>query len=339
MLLLPGVSFFGFSTFKVVSFFVTFSSVILGFYFACEGEGAQGKLFCQILRTRLRFLETSFASVAIGLLLGIVITKATSKVNSLTHSLYGSDSDSDSDFNSDAHSHFLPLLIPLLVFCPISLLTSHFSLSLSLSQSSAVLTSSLRSIRNIEVDRRRLKSFPSPFPHGWYKLTNSSSLFPGHMIEVRALGQLFAVFRGGEDRKAYVIDAECPHLGANLTQGGRIVGDTVECPWHRWLWKGDGICAHIPYQVPSSSPSSSSFVFCFQVIIFPTLSQLFISLFSSCLPFLLLRTLSHSLLFTHSLTHTTPHTYTLNTHTFFRRRFLERPRHVRGWFERFTGWC
>lgn len=61
------------------------------------------------------------------------------------------------------------------------------------------------------------------------------------------LGEQVAVFRG-QDGKAYVVDAYCPHLGANLAVGGRVVGSCIECPFHGWQFRGnDGKCVRIPY--------------------------------------------------------------------------------------------
>ena len=61
------------------------------------------------------------------------------------------------------------------------------------------------------------------------------------------LGQELAVYRG-DDNKAYIVDAYCPHLGANLGVGGQVKGDCIECPFHGWVFKGsDGKCVNIPY--------------------------------------------------------------------------------------------
>uniref|UniRef100_A0A4W3J4N6 cholesterol 7-desaturase n=3 Tax=Callorhinchus milii TaxID=7868 RepID=A0A4W3J4N6_CALMI len=47
---------------------------------------------------------------------------------------------------------------------------------------------------------------------------------------------------------AHVVDAYCPHLGANLAVGGRVAGDCIECPFHGWQFRGeDGKCTKIPY--------------------------------------------------------------------------------------------
>ena len=61
------------------------------------------------------------------------------------------------------------------------------------------------------------------------------------------LGENFAVFRTANG-VASVLDAYCPHLGAHLGIGSRVVGDCVECPFHGWQFRGeDGQCMKIPY--------------------------------------------------------------------------------------------
>ncbi|KAL8174272.1 UNVERIFIED_CONTAM: hypothetical protein K2H54_041161 [Gekko kuhli] len=60
-------------------------------------------------------------------------------------------------------------------------------------------------------------------------------------------GEQFAVFRDLSGQ-SYVLDAYCPHLGANLSVGGRVVGSCIECPFHGWQFSGkDGKCTRIPY--------------------------------------------------------------------------------------------
>lgn len=67
-------------------------------------------------------------------------------------------------------------------------------------------------------------------------------------------GEQVAVFRGTEG-KAYVVDAYCPHLGANLAVGGRVVGQSIECPFHGWQFRGeDGKCVRIPYAEKGEKP-------------------------------------------------------------------------------------
>ncbi len=69
------------------------------------------------------------------------------------------------------------------------------------------------------------------------------------MKYVQSLGKHFAVFRGEESGEAFVTDAYCPHLGANLAGlGSKVKGDCIECPFHKWTFDGkDGKCTDIPY--------------------------------------------------------------------------------------------
>lgn len=65
------------------------------------------------------------------------------------------------------------------------------------------------------------------------------------------LGLDLAVFRG-DDGRVHVIDAYCPHLGANFAAGGRVFDNCIECPFHGWRFSGDdGKCKKIPYSEKS----------------------------------------------------------------------------------------
>jgi hypothetical protein len=56
-----------------------------------------------------------------------------------------------------------------------------------------------------------------------------------------------------------VLDAYCPHLGAHLAEGGRVVGESIRCPFHGWQWDADGSCAAIPYcqRIPPAARTRS----------------------------------------------------------------------------------
>ncbi|XP_078083741.1 cholesterol 7-desaturase nvd [Mustelus asterias] len=99
-----------------------------------------------------------------------------------------------------------------------------------------------------EVRRRRKKGeLPPVYPNGWYRVLDSQQLREGQVKNITIFGEQVAVFRG-QDGQAYVIDAYCPHLGANLAVGGRVTGNCIECPFHGWQFRGeDGKCVKIPY--------------------------------------------------------------------------------------------
>ncbi|KAG8447362.1 hypothetical protein GDO86_014722 [Hymenochirus boettgeri] len=95
--------------------------------------------------------------------------------------------------------------------------------------------------------RRRKGELPPVYPNGWYRVLDSNMVPPGTVNNCTALGEQLAVFRTQEG-KVNVVDAYCPHLGANLAVGGQVVGDCIECPFHGWQFRGhDGKCTRIPY--------------------------------------------------------------------------------------------
>ena len=93
--------------------------------------------------------------------------------------------------------------------------------------------------------------FPfTPFPHGWYRVAASDELRGGKIKRVKACGEDLVLFRSDapdESGRVNAIDAYCPHLGADLSRGGRVVGDTIACPFHDWRFDGEGKCVEIPY--------------------------------------------------------------------------------------------
>uniref|UniRef100_A0A3Q0SWV9 cholesterol 7-desaturase n=1 Tax=Amphilophus citrinellus TaxID=61819 RepID=A0A3Q0SWV9_AMPCI len=95
--------------------------------------------------------------------------------------------------------------------------------------------------------RRKIGELPPVYPNGWYRVLDSHMMDSGEVKNVSILGEQVAVFRG-HDGKPYVVDAYCPHLGANLAVGGRVFGKCIECPFHGWRFQGDdGKCVKIPY--------------------------------------------------------------------------------------------
>ncbi|XP_067616247.1 cholesterol 7-desaturase nvd isoform X2 [Eurosta solidaginis] len=113
----------------------------------------------------------------------------------------------------------------------------------------------LKSDKQASVNRLRrsrltgLKELPPPFPNGWFSILESSLLKPQNVKYVSCLGEHFLVFRT-KDGQVNVLDAYCPHLGANIGIGGQVKGDNIECPFHQWTFRGsDGTCMNIPYSL------------------------------------------------------------------------------------------
>ncbi|XP_018314280.1 cholesterol 7-desaturase [Mycetomoellerius zeteki] len=96
-------------------------------------------------------------------------------------------------------------------------------------------------------NRKVGKKLPPVYPNGWFALLESTQIKNGQVKHVSALGENFAVFRT-ERGVINILDAYCPHLGANMAEGGRVKGDCLECPFHSWTFRGeDGYCENIPY--------------------------------------------------------------------------------------------
>lgn len=88
--------------------------------------------------------------------------------------------------------------------------------------------------------------FPMPYPNSWYAVAHSEDLRPGATRRLKYLGRELVAFRG-QDGKASVLDAYCPHLGAHLGVGGKVVDGTLVCPFHGWRFASDGKCVEAPY--------------------------------------------------------------------------------------------
>lgn len=90
--------------------------------------------------------------------------------------------------------------------------------------------------------------FPfSPYPSGWFAIARSTDLPPQGVMPVRYFGQDLALFRT-ESGEARLVDAFCPHLGAHLGHGGKVVGQNLRCPFHGWCFDGEsGNCVEVPF--------------------------------------------------------------------------------------------
>lgn len=84
------------------------------------------------------------------------------------------------------------------------------------------------------------------YPRGWFPAAWSDEIPAGGVTPLRYVGRDLVAFRG-DSGQVRILDAHCPHLGAHLGVGGKVVGDTVQCPFHAWRFASDGRCVDIPY--------------------------------------------------------------------------------------------
>ncbi|HZV04669.1 MAG TPA: Rieske 2Fe-2S domain-containing protein [Gemmataceae bacterium] len=94
---------------------------------------------------------------------------------------------------------------------------------------------------------REIESSPisKRFARGWHALGPASLFKDGKPHAVEAFGTKLVVFQG-DDGKLNVLNAYCLHMGGDLSDG-RIVGNTIACPFHDWRWSGEGECVLVPY--------------------------------------------------------------------------------------------
>jgi 3-ketosteroid 9alpha-monooxygenase subunit A len=90
------------------------------------------------------------------------------------------------------------------------------------------------------------RGFDMPLPYGWFVLCYSDELSIGQVKPLRYFGRDLVLWRG-EDGRPRMLDAYCRHLGANMSFGGRVHGNLLECPFHAWRYAGDGTVQEIPY--------------------------------------------------------------------------------------------
>jgi aminopyrrolnitrin oxygenase len=88
------------------------------------------------------------------------------------------------------------------------------------------------------------------YPASWY-LFGASAELKGGPLSKSMLGRRLVAFRTASGKVA-VMDAHCAHLGADLGRG-RVMEETLECPFHGWRYGVNGSCTHIPCstQIPA----------------------------------------------------------------------------------------
>src|SRR5258708_64358 len=86
--------------------------------------------------------------------------------------------------------------------------------------------------------------FP-PYPNGWFAIGFSGDFPAGEVVTRHFFGQDLVVYRTltGALRAS---DPHCPHVGAPLGHGGRVVEDCLRCPFHGWRLDAAGQCVEIP---------------------------------------------------------------------------------------------
>jgi len=87
--------------------------------------------------------------------------------------------------------------------------------------------------------------FP-PFPSGWFAVGFSNEIHVGRVERRVFLGDEVVVYRTLSGQ-AVVMAAHCPHMGAHLGFGGRVVGERIRCPMHGFEFDSSGACVRTGY--------------------------------------------------------------------------------------------
>ena len=91
-----------------------------------------------------------------------------------------------------------------------------------------------------------MSRFPFPIPYSWYQVGWGADLQPGDVRPLHYFGRDLVLWRDA-DGVAHLQDAICPHLGAHLGHGGHVRQCNLQCPFHGWLFDGEGRNVEIPY--------------------------------------------------------------------------------------------
>ncbi|MFT5711494.1 MAG: phenylpropionate dioxygenase-like ring-hydroxylating dioxygenase large terminal subunit [Halioglobus sp.] len=97
----------------------------------------------------------------------------------------------------------------------------------------------------VEACQSQTNSTPE-FPMGWFSVSRGHELAVGEVKQVQAFDRELVLYRT-RSGVPVLQDAYCPHLGANLAVEGRVIGESIRCPFHGWRYGTDGKCVEIPY--------------------------------------------------------------------------------------------
>ncbi|EID11794.1 Rieske 2Fe-2S domain-containing protein [Mycolicibacterium phlei] len=92
-----------------------------------------------------------------------------------------------------------------------------------------------------------MTQLPSNVPTGWFQVAWSADIADRAVVPLHYFGRDLVAFRNA-DGTVSVLDAHCEHLGASLAHGGCVVDDGIQCPFHGWVWDGQGRNVRIPYE-------------------------------------------------------------------------------------------
>lgn len=100
-------------------------------------------------------------------------------------------------------------------------------------------------------------------------MTMKGRLFVAPFVheQVRLHSRELVLFRAA-DGSFGLLDAFCPHMGADLSVLGTVEGCALQCPFHHWQFSTTGECTNIPYLKSGSTIPAAANTKAFRVKIF-----------------------------------------------------------------------
>lgn len=90
-----------------------------------------------------------------------------------------------------------------------------------------------------------MASEDAPLRNLWYMAAFAAGLKPGGLKRQILLGEPVMLGRTRDGRVLALRDI-CPHRGVPLSAGRMMDDNAVECPYHGWRFRADGVCSMIP---------------------------------------------------------------------------------------------
>ena len=104
---------------------------------------------------------------------------------------------------------------------------------------------------------------PVALRRGWFPVARAVDLDRPRKATVH--GRRLVAFRTADGQPRVLAD-RCLHRGGALHLGA-VVGDSIECPYHGWRWRGaDGQCVHIPSNGPPAPIPKAAVIGAFPAI-------------------------------------------------------------------------
>lgn len=98
-------------------------------------------------------------------------------------------------------------------------------------------------------EARQLQDAPPPYPFGWYVAALCRELGKGKVLTRQFMDREIVIYRT-ESGVVCAAEAYCPHLGAHLGHGGKVLGEELRCPLHRFRFAVNGSCVYSPTGAP-----------------------------------------------------------------------------------------